>query len=138
MYSVDMKTVRVRVLFLCILLVSLLTRMAYANLKPEVSVYPDSLGYYHIGQTMFAHPSIKTIINPYRTPGYPAFLLTVAQITGRQSMDISDPAFTPTLRVIATIQSLLAIISISVLFFTMLRLNIKPIFSAVFCLIHAA
>ncbi len=126
---------RATVLCSILLIIGIIVRIGYANLNPVSSV-EDTVGYLHIGQNILSHPSVKTIINPYRTPVYPVFIASIASITGHASEETGTKEFGNTMQIIGIIQSVLAIISLAVLFLTLCNSNFSFAFSFVFCLLQ--
>jgi len=78
---------------LIIVCLSLAVRILYFQVKPTLSVYPDSYGYYDLGTQMVASPSLSTIITPYKTPLYPFLVGATAFLVGKLGTPIGAPGF---------------------------------------------
>lgn len=83
-----------RYTLIIVFLIALLVRIIYAIAAPAVYLFnADTVGYYDIGVAFFSHPSVQTLITPYRTPVYPLFLNAVMHVIGAGSAPFASPAF---------------------------------------------
>jgi len=119
-----------------LLLIAITVRIVYARLKPEIVIFADGQGYYRLGQIMIQNPSVKTIINPYRPPLYPIFLASVVKYLN-PSDNVDSPYSFPAVYTIASIQPVVAILSIGVLFFTLLSISLPLPAVLLFCLLQS-
>ncbi len=76
-----------------IFLIALLVRILYSLAAPAIYFNVDTEGYYNIGMALFTHPSLGTLITPYRTPAYPIFLNTIMYMFGIGGVPFGSPAF---------------------------------------------
>ncbi len=90
-----------------VFVIALIVRIFYGIAAPTIVYGPDSSGYYFIGKEIFAHPSVRTIIHPYRTPLYPFFIHAVFYSIGLGNTAEGSPAFNRGLQVIVAIQTIL-------------------------------
>jgi len=90
-----------------IFVIALIARILYGTAAPTVIYGADSSGYYALGKEMFAHPTLQTIIHPYRTPLYPFFINAVFYSIGLGGAREGSPDFTYGLEVVVVIQMIL-------------------------------
>lgn len=83
---------------------ALLVRVLYGVGSPRVIYTSDSLGYYNLGARMIARPSLRTVINPYRTPLYPLFVQAVFYATGAGGSSIGSLQFARGVRAVIWVQ----------------------------------
>ncbi|MBI5613424.1 hypothetical protein HY947_00710 [Candidatus Gottesmanbacteria bacterium] len=95
------------ILFLC----TFGLRILYATTFPGLVAHGDSVGYIEIGRSIFLNPSLSAIINPFRNPGYPIFLVLIENIFHSFS-------------IVPYIQFFVASLALSVFFLSLIRIKI--------------
>ena len=104
------------ILALLVFSFSLLLRVLYTQAIPGLIPHGDQEGYIQIGNLIHSSPSLSTIINPYRTPLYPLFLLFAHSIFH-------------TYTVIPYLQYLIASFSLTLFFLSLVKQKIMPLLS---------
>lgn len=89
-----------------IIAIGLLFRAVYISRYPCIHVTYDSLGYVDIGKNIFIEPTVKNIINPYRTPLYPVFINSVMSATRSFGAQITIPDCSQSIKTLAGIQTI--------------------------------
>lgn len=114
-----------RYIYLCILIsIAIGIRLLYGIYHPELTVSIDGAQYYGMGNQIVSHPTIKTIINPYRTPLYPLFLSGTVSLSGYHAPAIGSREFTYASQSVIFMQSFFGVLSVCILYFTLLLLSI--------------
>lgn len=109
-------------------------RVLYVVAIPQVFLNTDSEGYIILGRRMYAQPTIKNIINPYRTPLYPLFTQGLFVVSGQPAGKFYTPEFFQVASLITTIQSTLSIAAFVLLFFALIFIGIPLRLSWIFIL----
>ncbi len=99
-----------------VFLTAVVIRVLYSLAVPAIYFNVDTEGYYNIGMTVFTHPSIRTLITPYRTPVYPMFLNGMMYILGAGGTPFGSPAFVWNAQFIAVIQMIVGAIAFTVFY----------------------
>lgn len=106
-----------------IFLAALLVRIIYAIAAPAIYYFnADTIGYYNLGMELFTHPSLQTLITPYRTPVYPVFLNAVMYILGVGGTALGSPAFVWGAQFIVAIQMIIGALAFTALYHVLARL----------------
>ncbi len=100
--------------------VAILIRIGYLVIHPYLNIFPDTYGYYEIGQNMLRSPSLRSWINPFRPPLYPIFLNAIVAATGHFGVRMVSPEYFIGEQYIGFIQTVVNIIGI-IIFYFMLR-----------------
>ena len=103
-----------------IIVVALLVRFLYISFVPNLLIYPDSFGYYNIGQNMIRSLTLQSWVNPFRPFLYPVFLNVLIGMTGHFGASIQSAEFASGEWLIAASQTGMNIVGL-VLFYLMLR-----------------
>ena len=111
----------VRNSFLKVFFIALIVRLLYSLASPGVFYFnADTQGYYTLGLEMFTHPSLQTVITPYRTPVYPLFLNGVMYLSGSGGTQFGSPAFLRGAQVVALVQMIFGAFAFTV-FYSVLK-----------------
>lgn len=95
-----------------IFLIALLVRIIYTVASPSMYLFnADTAGYYDLGVAFFSHPSVQTLITPYRTPVYPLFLNAVMHAIGVGGTPFASPAFLWGSQFVAAIQMIIGAVA---------------------------
>ena len=95
-------------------------RVLFVVFNPPTNMLSDSYGYYDIGNNILNHPTLSTVINQYRLPGYPIFLSSIVTLTQGDQSPINNLEA----RWITVPQNILGIVSCVFLFCMLLTLSI--------------
>jgi 4-amino-4-deoxy-L-arabinose transferase-like glycosyltransferase len=126
---------KMNIIYCCILIIAAFgIRILFAYLQPAVLVLPDSRGYYALGQIMFERPSPATIVNPYRTPGYPFFLAAAARTVRGNDNTPEAPMSLRLAQAVTTWQTVISVISLVILFLTLVSVFRNPLAAFLFSL----
>lgn len=131
------KKLKTKYLYLIpIILIAIIIRFFYYHHAPGVIVQADTYGYYEIGQRILSSWDnfFTFIINEERTPMYPLFLNITAFFSGGFASSIFSPSFLKAMTWVMFIQSILGVLSLIILYKTLLEIKIKPIFASLFTL----
>jgi hypothetical protein len=101
---------------------ALTVRVLYAIAAPAIYFNVDTSGYYGLGVNLFAHPSLQTLITPYRTPVYPIFLNAIMYIAGVGGSTFGSPTFLTGVAVVVAIQMLIGAIAFTAFCLVLTRL----------------
>lgn len=110
-------------LFLVLILCAAGIRLIYSYTVSSIVINADSYGYYSIGKSILHSPSLKTIVNPYRTPLYPVFLSIVVPGTDELASARNSKHTVRGTEVLMGIQAVLGIFG--VIAFYMLLLSVQ-------------
>ncbi|MBI4066294.1 hypothetical protein HY411_01115 [Candidatus Gottesmanbacteria bacterium] len=116
-----MKRIRVFLPVTILLIVALGMRMLYARHHPAITVTADSFEYYSLAKKFATAPQLNLLVNPYRQPLYPLFILASIALTGGTGDIESWKSFSTATGLLAVIQSLVSVGAIIVLYRTLVR-----------------
>lgn len=105
-----------------IVLISIATliRVGLGIVQPDLNIFPDSFGYYGIGQNIILSPTLKALINPFRPFLYPLFLNAAVAATGHFGAPMQSAEYFIGERLIGIIQAAAGVIG-CIFFYFMLR-----------------
>jgi hypothetical protein len=98
-----------------IFFIALLVRCIYSLAAPEIYSNVDTEGYYGLGMNLFSHPSLQTLITPYRTPVYGVFLNTVLHLAGVGGAAFGSPAFLRGAQFVVAVQMIIGALAFTAL-----------------------
>lgn len=111
-----------RMTLIKVFLVALMVRILYSLAAPTIYFNVDTEGYYGLGMNLFSHPSIQTLVTPYRTPVSPVFLNTVMYLVGVGGAPFGSPAFLWGAQFVVAIQMVIGAIAFTALYHVLARL----------------
>lgn len=90
-----------------IIVAAISIRILYSYYQPSIKLSSDSYEYANYAKNIFYHPSLKLLIQPYRTPVYPLIILGTQILTHSVGADIGTGAFQRSMNILMIIQIVL-------------------------------
>jgi hypothetical protein len=136
----DMRYPSRRIIIWMLLLIGVMIaiRVLYTIAVPQIFFNTDSEGYVAIGRGIYTEPSLKTIINPYRTPLYPLFSQGLLILSGHGMDTLYSPEFFKGLVYITAVQSICTVAAFIFLFFALNSLGVPLLVNWILILISSS
>lgn len=120
-----------------LILISICIRLIHALFQPHIALTPDSYEYYGYANNIALAPSVKLLIQPYRTPVYPFVILSTMVATGSVGAPVGSEGFERSTQLLMVLQSAAAIAGVMLLYALLRALSLSPRASLVISVVHS-
>jgi len=125
-----------KILFILVITTAVIIRHLFSVYHASITIASDTYGYYGIAR-LLQQDFAGYFINDSRTPFYPLFLAIIMKFKSYTDVPILTAEFSDGANLIAFVQHIIGILSLSLLFFILQELKINKKLTAIFVILLA-